>query len=1095
MHADGLHRGQMTGASVAAWLLPPALPSVVLPRPRLSDRLDAVRERRLATVVADPGYGKTVLLASWATRSTVWYSATSADRSPLGFARGLLAALRLRLPGLPASVAGATTLALGPYVRTDRDTQADAVAEVLAAEVAAHICGGLVLVVDDAHELAADPPTLRVLEGLCRHAPRDLHLVLASRHDLGFAVDRLRTAGELVELTGHDLAFAPAETAELVALLLDPDPDLAGALHRVTSGWAAALRLAIEALAMTPLSRRRTMLERLGSRTRGTFDALVDDVLEQAPSGLAELVNRVAPYDRFNIGLAQALGCSDVAKIIGAAERSGTIITADTDDPDWWVLPPLVRDRALARTAGDPTNLSETDGADWLLAHGHLVGALQAYARAADHSSVADLLITDGSALVAAGYADLVVHAAAGVPVDLRSEALDLLEGEARQVGGDNDGALACFRRLVPDAGPVPAAVAWRVGLAQHLRGELADAFDVYERGLGGSGSARDRALVRAWLAAAVWRQGNEVRCRELGGQALALAAEAEDDHAAAVAHTALAMADALAGDRRANELHYVRALEHAERIGDLLQVARIRTNRASRSLEEGAYGDALTELEVALQSAELSGSSNFRALSLLNRAEALLGLGRLDEAERDAEASRDEYQRAGSRTVSYALAVLGEVHRERGDLMLARSAYEEAIVTAEPNLDLQGLVPGLAGLARTLDEQGVDGGEALARRAVELGMGMHHQGALLTAGWLALARGDRAEAARLADAVGELSRRRRDRSAAAGALLLAASAATGGRAVEDAEEAGEIWRQLGNPLGVAKAELVLAQLGVHDAAAHAASAMTIARRVGARRLAAAAERVVNDGPSRHPLVIRSLGGFQVVLDGVRLDGGAWGSRKPRDLLKILVARQGRPVTRDALVELLWPGEDPARGPSRLSVVLSTLRAVLDPARSRNADWVVGADRAVVWLRRDRVHVDVAEFLAASERGLAALRLGANEPARVALTAAEALYAGDFLEEHAFEDWAAGLREEARNAYVTVVHALAALTAEVGDPDAASAYLFRLLVRDPYDERAHLGLVAALERSGRRGDARRAYRTYSARMDEIDVEPQPFPAT
>ena len=1077
----------MTGALGRARVQPPVLPTVVLARPRLSTRLDAVRQRRLATVVAGQGFGKTVLLAGWADASTVWHSATAEDRSPLGLARGLLTALRTRLPGLPPSIAGATTLALGPYAQADRETQADAVAEVLAAEITAQIRSELVLVVDDAHELAADHAALRVLEGLCRHAPASLHLVLASRYELGFAVQRLRTAGQLVELTGHDLAFTGAETAELVSTVLGPDADLAATLQGVTSGWAAAARLAVEALAMTPQPQRGATLERLSGGARGTFDVLVDDVLEQAAPQLADLAARVASYERFTVGLAEALGCTEATKIIGAADRLGSILAADPAHPGWFVLTPLVRARLLTRAA-DRAEPPETLGARWFEAAGHIIEALHAYRRAGDHRSAARLVITEGSSLVEAGHADLVVATAAAIPPDFRTDRLDLLEGQARQVGGDNDGALACLRRLVPVAGPVPAAVAWRVGLARHLRGELTEAYDVYERGLDGVGSASDRALVRGWLAAAVWRRGDHGRCQALAQAALELATEAGDDHAGAVAETALAMAAALAGDRRANEMHYSRALDHAE------QVARIRCNRGSAFLEEGAYEDALAELEVALPAAELSGSSNFRALSLLNRALSLFGLGRLDEAARDVQAAREEYERVGSRTVSFALAILGDVHRERGDLMLARSAYEEAIVVAEPNVDLQGLVPALAGLARTLSEQGADGGDALARRAVDLGLAMHQQVALLAAGWLALARGDRAEAASHADAVAELSRQRRDRSSAAEALLLAASAATGRRAVEDAEEAGAIWRQLGNPLGVAKAELLLAELGADDAAGRAAYAAKTARRAGARRLAAAAERALEDGPIRHPVVIRSLGGFQLVLDGSVIDSAGWGSRKPRDLLKILVARQGRPVTREVLIEILWAGEDPTRGTSRLSVALSTLRTVLDPGRSHDADWVIGADRSSVWLQPHRAFVDVTEFLAAAQRGLAAHRGGFLDQARVALASAEALYAGDFLEEHTGDDWARGLRDEARNTYGTVVHALAALAAESGDADAVTGYLFRLLVRDPYDERAHLGLVAALDRSGRRGDARRAYRSYTARMDEIDVEPRPFPA-
>lgn len=47
----------------------------------------------------------------------------------------------------------------------------------------------------------------------------------------------------------------------------------------------------------------------------------------------------------------------------------------------------------------------------------------------------------------------------------------------------------------------------------------------------------------------------------------------------------------------------------------------------------------------------------------------------------------------------------------------------------------------------------------------------------------------------------------------------------------------------------------------------------------------------------------------------------------------------------------------------------------------------------------------------------------------------------------------------------------------------------RVLERDPYDEAAHLALVASLSAASRHGDARRAYRRYSERMREIGVEP------
>ena len=75
---------------------------------------------------------------------------------------------------------------------------------------------------------------------------------------------------------------------------------------------------------------------------------------------------------------------------------------------------------------------------------------------------------------------------------------------------------------------------------------------------------------------------------RELSARALANATASGSDAALAVADTLAALVAASDGDRVYNDWNYVRALQHAERAGDLMQIARIRSNRGSRLIEEG---------------------------------------------------------------------------------------------------------------------------------------------------------------------------------------------------------------------------------------------------------------------------------------------------------------------------------------------------------------------------------------------------------------------------------------------------------------------------------------------------------------------------
>jgi DNA-binding SARP family transcriptional activator len=240
-------------------------------------------------------------------------------------------------------------------------------------------------------------------------------------------------------------------------------------------------------------------------------------------------------------------------------------------------------------------------------------------------------------------------------------------------------------------------------------------------------------------------------------------------------------------------------------------------------------------------------------------------------------------------------------------------------------------------------------------------------------------------------------------------------------------------------------------------------------------------------------VIIYTLGAFRVVLGGQPVPFAAWQSKKARTLVKILVARRGRATSRDRLMEVLWPDEPAEALTRRLSVALATARAVLDPDRSHPSDQFIVADKDTIRLDLANLQVDIERFLLLATNGLTMHREGRLAEAWTALQAAEATYAGDFLEEDRYEDWATATREEALAVYQSTVMTLARIAAGSGDHNAAVRYYLRILEQDGYNERAHLGLVAALERDGRRGEARRQYRRYAERMAQIQVPVAPFP--
>ena len=301
-------------------------------------------------------------------------------------------------------------------------------------------------------------------------------------------------------------------------------------------------------------------------------------------------------------------------------------------------------------------------------------------------------------------------------------------------------------------------------------------------------------------------------------------------------------------------------------------------------------------------------------------------------------------------------------------------------------------------------------------------------------------------------------ARARRDRAGLAEALELRALSC--GDAVEGAtllDQAMTVWSEIGNPIGEARAELAghhLRNEVPNNPAAERAERVLETHGVRLGSTTSAGLLFSLKHQSVGAVEINTLGGFRVVRDGTPVTRTAWQSKKARDLLKILVARRGRPATREQLMEMLWPEDDPRKVSNRLSVALATLRAVLDPDKRFDPGHFVMADQHNMLVDLDHLNVDVENILAHASSGYELLRAGDQVEGVDRLARAEAVYAGDFLEEDLYEDWSMGLREEARDVYVKVARSLAEKATGSGDDEAAVRYLLRILERDAFDEQA-----------------------------------------
>jgi ATP/maltotriose-dependent transcriptional regulator MalT/DNA-binding SARP family transcriptional activator len=1107
--ADGSADASRAARSRSAKLLPPADPMGTLARPTLEERLLEGTDRRLTIVVGGAGFGKSTLAARIAaTRPTAWYTLDTSDRTIGGLAAGVAASLRVRLPAIPEHLATEVETSIEPTDDAAIMAQSSAAAATITDALQAALDDDLVLVLDDLHVLGGAAGSLRLVEALIRLAPPELHIVVTSRAEVPFAIERLRGQGQVVDVGGTSLAFSADEIHELLHALLGDDADhadlhdvAAERIHVATGGWPAAVRLALEAYRNAPGGDREGALDRLQRPEGPIFSYLAEEVVANASDDTRALVRHAVHFERFSAPLLGAIGVPNPKATLDELSKRALFLQPLPGEKGWYALHGLIREFTLARLPLEPGEIRDLHraAARWFENEGRLEAALSSYVESKDLDALARFLSERGGALVLRGATRQIVESTAVLPVDRRDPRIERALGEACLTRGEWREALAAFGRAAGADGTLDAATAWRMGVVHGVRGAYGEALAIYERAEVDGSQPADEALLAAWIASAHAHRGDVEASRVAAEQAVALAIACDDARALAAAHTAMGQLHELTNDPGRAASDYTVALAAAERAGDYLQTARIRNARGALELERGRFADALEILDDAVRQADTVGFAAFHARALVNRGRAKQGIGRFEEAMADFTAARAIYERIGSPSVALALTREGSMHALRGDAFLARAAFENAVRAASNANDSQALAPALIGLAQTIVFDEPDRARELAEQAMTLGRDVAPVTILLGAARVALSVGDREQAERYAREAVEVGRARHDDPGMAASLeLVALTSLDHDEALRLVDEAAAIWRRSPAPYGVARNRLFFARIAGGEAGREAAvEAERIFRSMGARGPAGDAAEIVEaiSAAERPTLRIQSLGRFRLVREGEAVPTTAWQSKKARDLLKILVARRGRATTRDTFFELLWPDDDPEPLGNRLSVALATVRSVLDPNKQYPAEFFVPADKGSIALDLDHIDLDVEAFLGEAAAASRLARAGDAAGAQSKLEAAEALYGGDFLEEDPYEDWAVGLREEAQATYISIARSLAEASASDGDADGATRYYLRILERDPYDEGAHLGLVAALVAAGRHGEARRRYGFYAAKMEEIAVEAAPFPGS
>ncbi len=354
----------------ASKLCIPPTQAKLVPRPRLTARLNEGVRQKLTLVSAPAGYGKTVLLSEWSRRGerpVAWLSLDEGDNDPLRFWRYATAAL--------TSVGASAGRARPTSQRLARSSSVETLAAALINDVAT-VPTSLVFVLDDYHVIQAEP-VHHSLSFLLDHLPPQMHLVIATRADPPLPVARLRVRGQMNELRAADLRFTLGEMTTLFNRVMGLNLP-AGAIRILkihTEGWIIGLRWV--AVSLQGRDNGADFVQALGNSYRCAMDYLAQQVFQGQTDKIRDFLCQTAILDRLTASLCNAVtGRSDSQALLTQLERANLFLIPLDERREWYRYHRLFAHFLRTRTEASSRASLHWSAARWFEANGFTAKAI-----------------------------------------------------------------------------------------------------------------------------------------------------------------------------------------------------------------------------------------------------------------------------------------------------------------------------------------------------------------------------------------------------------------------------------------------------------------------------------------------------------------------------------------------------------------------------------------------------------------------------------------------------------------------------------------------------------------------------------------------
>ncbi|MEW6094302.1 MAG: tetratricopeptide repeat protein [Chloroflexota bacterium] len=1011
----------------------PGRRSEVLSRPRLLDRLDELLDKQLVLITAPAGYGKTTLLIDLANNTKMpvcWFSLDALDQDLQRFLAYFIAAIAERYPGF----GNQSKAALNSIVAVDSSLENLII--TIVNEICEHIPEHFVIILDD-YQFVDSVSEIRDFIGrFLKLAGENCHLILASRRlpalpDLPVLVARQQVGG--FDLS--ELAFRPDEIRLLFengysVTLSDADVE---EIARRTEGWVTGLHL--------------TRLQGTDNVPDLTFTAsavgvdLTDyfdqQVLSQQSPTIRSFLLQTSLLEEFDATLCDSvLGVGDWRTIIKTVRRNNLFTISIGPHEEWTRYHALFREFLQKRIQEESPETMQAvllRLAEVSEERGDLEKAYHALTQVGDQQALAALVGRAGTPLIENGRILTLSAWLSGLPESLvmlnprlllLSGNVSLAEGRVQYGLSLIDRAETMFRARndMPNVAISLMNRSWAHRLLGAYQPAVTDADEAICLVDGNTNQEDLLAEAYRMKGLALYRLGEIKESETYLDRALVKFIHQRQEKNIPQAQLELGMARRALGDLVSAHVYYEKALNAWQEQGNLMAQANLLNNLGVLYHTRGEYEKAIQTFEKGLDCARRSGYAHLQSFILASQGDVYTDIGDLETAGQIYQRTYDiAVQSANHFLTNYVRISLAGLARQKRDYEQARHLLDNAVDALKKRgsyyeLGLHALESGRLYLSSGHPRAAVPDLQAALENFERGGLKAETAWTRL---WLAAAMVE----------VGETE-------SASRMLTAALHSVEGGKLPPSFLATGLQVRGWLAALGEDGRARPPVRSFLEEVDSFQEQLSSMRRRL--RRLTSA---VSVDEPD---LVIRAFGKPQVRRQGRAVTNAQWHSRIVRELFFLLVHLK-KPLTKEQIGEILWPGSKPEDLKLRFKNELYRLR------RAVGQEAILFDGSGYRFNRDLEIEYDVDTFGASLSR--ARSTRNADEKLR-AYEEAVALVRGPYLED-IDSTWVLPEREQLQQEYLHALLALAELRLDRKDTEAALKTCYYVLAADRTFEEAH----------------------------------------